>query len=269
MDRVSKALGVALVALGLIAAIYAIWPPAGSAVRDWLQSAADTSADPAANQPGASSTPGAASANVAPAAEPVVVIVGQRRMPHPPAPATGGLPAKDPGSSASLLQKELKRVGCYDGAVNGEWTLATKAAAKAFTDRVNARLPLHRPDPILLALVQGYKDKVCGAPCPPGQVLKQDQCLPTAILAQPKGRPGDGGAPAPAIASWATTVASPEAITAAADGRGPSVAAVPPAAPRAVGRPATAPRSSSSAGLASSGGGGWAASLLRKNWGPY
>ena len=82
------------------------------------------------------------------------------------------------------LQKELKRVGCYSGELNGVWTTSTRRAMQAFTDRVNAVLPIGQPDGILLALVQGHPNKVCGAPCPAGQGLSRDaQCIPNAILA--------------------------------------------------------------------------------------
>jgi hypothetical protein len=86
------------------------------------------------------------------------------------------------------LQKELKRVGCYAGQLNGAWTKSTRQAMNAFTDRVNAKLPTDQPDTILLALVQGYPNKVCGIPCPSGQSLSRTQeCIPDALLARPNG----------------------------------------------------------------------------------
>src|SRR5262249_48380746 len=54
------------------------------------------------------------------------------------------------------LQRELRRVGCYDGELSDTWTLATRGATKAFTNRVNAILPVDKPDEILLALVRDY-----------------------------------------------------------------------------------------------------------------
>ena len=42
---------------------------------------------------------------------------------------------------------------------------------KLFTDRVNATLPTDEPDSILLTMVRGYQDNVCGKPCPAGQGL--------------------------------------------------------------------------------------------------
>ena len=84
---------------------------------------------------------------------------------------------------ARELQKELKRVGCYSGELNGAWTASTRQAMNAFSDRVNAKLPTDRPDNILLALVQGQSNKVCGTPCPSGQSLSRtQQCTPNALL---------------------------------------------------------------------------------------
>jgi hypothetical protein len=83
------------------------------------------------------------------------------------------------------LQKELKRVGCYAGELNGAWTKSTRQAMKVFTDRVNAKLPIDKPDDILLALVQAYPNKVCGVPCPSGQSLSHSQqCIPDVLLAR-------------------------------------------------------------------------------------
>jgi hypothetical protein len=56
---------------------------------------------------------------------------------------------------------------------------------QTFTERVNAVLPIDQPDGILLALVQGHPDKVCGISCPAGQSLSHFlQCVPNALLAQ-------------------------------------------------------------------------------------
>jgi hypothetical protein len=83
------------------------------------------------------------------------------------------------------LQKELKRVGCYAGELNGVWTRSTRHAMNTFVDRVNAKLSTDQPDSILLALVQGYPSKVCDLPCPSGQSLSRTQeCTPDALLAR-------------------------------------------------------------------------------------
>jgi len=119
---------------------------------------------------------------------PVVVTIAKRNEPrrkassvHPTSPTT-------PMSAAALareLQRELRRVGCYDGELNGRWTHTTRTSMKTFTNRVNAILPLDEPDPILLAMVQGYADRVCGVACPAKEQLADDgRCVPSMILAR-------------------------------------------------------------------------------------
>lgn len=96
--------------------------------------------------------------------------------------------AGDPEARAHLasdLQRELKRVGCYGGEINGAWTQSTRRAMAAFMERVNATLPVNEPDYILLTLVQGHSTVVCSADCPTGQVYSNDgRCLPSAVVAQ-------------------------------------------------------------------------------------
>jgi hypothetical protein len=157
-------------------------------------------------------------------------------------PQKAGTLPRDRDSIGRELQKELKRVGCYEGELNGSWTPSTRQAMKAFTDRVNATLPTDEPDSILLTLVQAYQDKVCGKPCPPGQGLSEaGRCLPTAILA----RAAKKGAtpvttatatapaekPTPAITAWSTTT------TAAMPAPTPTPTPTPTAAVAAAGTP--------------------------------
>jgi hypothetical protein len=128
------------------------------------------------------SRPGEPSSSIV---EPTVVTLLERPVKHSVAPPP--LPrARD--AIGRELQKELKRVGCYAGELNGEWTTSTRHAMSAFAERVNARLPTEQPDTILLALVQGYLTKVCGAPCPSGQSLSRTQeCVPDALLTRSSG----------------------------------------------------------------------------------
>jgi len=68
----------------------------------------------------------------------------------------------------------LKRAGCYDGEISGVWSPRTREAMKAFTTRVNATLPVDKPDQILLALVQGHQ----GVACAPKPVLAKAPAKP-------------------------------------------------------------------------------------------
>ena len=55
------------------------------------------------------------------------------------------------------VQRELARIGCYTGAVDGSWGAGSKRAMGAFVGRTNSSLPVEEPDHVLLALVQNYK----------------------------------------------------------------------------------------------------------------
>jgi len=119
--------------------------------------------------------------------EPTVVRVMERAVERSVALGQSFSP-RGPDAIGRELQKELKRVGCYAGELNGAWTTSTRQAMVAFTDRVNAKLPTNKPDSILLALVRGYSSKVCGTPCPSGQSLSRTQeCTPNALLARTSG----------------------------------------------------------------------------------
>ena len=107
-----------------------------------------------------------------------------------PVPVARKLASAKPTDEAARLQltrdiqSELKRIGCFDGEANGEWTPATKKGMKAFIERINATLPIEEPDHILKTLVQGHPGSACGKTCPAGQSLNGDRCVPSAILAQ-------------------------------------------------------------------------------------
>jgi hypothetical protein len=144
---------------------------------------------------------------------PVVVTLARRSGDAVPS-RTAAIP-RDRDSLARELQKELRRVGCYEGELNGVWTPATRRAMKTFTDRVNATLPVDEPDAVLYVMVQSQQERVCGKPCPVDQGLSEDgRCVPNAILAKAArsavathvpASGGSAGKPLPAR-SWSATV---------------------------------------------------------------
>ena len=156
---------------------------------------------------------------------PVVVTIPQRPSEASPVPSRAAAVPRDRDALARELQRELRRVGCYEGELNGVWTPSTRRAMKAFTDRVNATLPVEEPDAVLFIMVQSQQDRVCGKPCPVGQGVSEDgRCLPNAILAKAtKKGPLPAERPAPAVTGWTT-------ITAVAPATAPPVVAAAPAA---------------------------------------
>jgi hypothetical protein len=222
-----------------------------------------------AEQPASSTRPAAApkveraELQEAPSA-PIVVTITHRTEPLAAIPQKVARVPPDRATLTRELQQELRRAGCYHGELNGVWTPASRKAMKAFTDRVNATLPVENPDYILLSLIQAHEGESCGKPCPPKQGLSEDgRCLPTAVLAHvaKKGTPtavaasakgGSGGEKqAPAIAGWTATttiVASPSRPSATLpEGRmalaGPQVDPPPAVAPTAVAPGLTKPPS--------------------------
>src|SRR5262245_23242932 len=132
--------------------------------------------------------------------EPEVVVV-QRQAPYLPEPYA--VVVSDRESLTRQLQSELKRVGCYEGKLDGVWTLSTHRAMNGFLDGVNARLPTNQPDIILLALVRNSQEMVCREPCLGVQGASRKKCSST--LAQ-IGRAAQHGENAiPAITGWVTT----------------------------------------------------------------
>jgi hypothetical protein len=114
---------------------------------------------------------------------PVVVTIPQRaQLPLPAAPAVSAVGLIAPLSLAREAQNELRRLGCYEGETSGMWTPSSRLAAQRFVDRVNAKLPIDKPDEVLLALLRDQSGFVCGQ-CQPDQTLDAaGRCIPTALI---------------------------------------------------------------------------------------
>lgn len=83
------------------------------------------------------------------------------------------------------LQRELRRVGCYWGEIDGSWGGGSKRAMGAFAERVNSALPIEQPDYIMLSLLQSHAGQTCGQGCPSGQAMSSGgRCVPNVVLAQ-------------------------------------------------------------------------------------
>ena len=255
----SKASGFVLILAGLATAAYVL-PTGGELGETDFGQFTDIAKSPSTaasenqivlvQEPRPAVRPAPAAAQPVPSfSTPVVVTIAQRPSEAPaPAQKVAAMPTDRDGIGREL-QKELRRVGCYDGELNGVWTPATRQAMKAFTDRVNALLPTDEPDSILLTMVRGYQDRVCGKPCPAGQGLGDGgRCVPNAILVRGPTKPSAPVAvaapvqkPAPAITGWSTTTTAAAPLPAGVapiDGR--MALAGPPMAPQLVAGPEAA-----------------------------
>lgn len=104
------------------------------------------------------------------------------------------------------IQKELKRVGCYDGEISGEWNSATKRAMSNFISRLNAALPSDEPDHILRAMVQGYPGNACGRGTS-SAILAQGATKSPRTADQPHVRDAAAARPTVPKPSWETSIA--------------------------------------------------------------
>ena len=77
---------------------------------------------------------------------------------------------------AHSLQLELKRVGCFDGAVNGEFDDATKAAWHNFVKHASLQMPDDVSSDAIKA-VRGIKQRVCPLVCPRGEHVEGESCV--------------------------------------------------------------------------------------------
>jgi hypothetical protein len=127
----------------------------------------------------------------------VMVAPASRIAPAPPFadPATALV---DQPTLVRDLQRELARLGCYDGAINGMWTAPSRQAMVRLIDRINARLPTQIAEPAHLALAKGQSGRVCDR-CPAGEeTTAEGQCVqpragPTklaGVVAHPHWLPG-------------------------------------------------------------------------------
>lgn len=189
-----------------------------------------------------SETTPAPPARVAPTSTGELKVASGVRQPTPvnPPRLTSSTPSDESGRYELVrnLQRELKRVGCYWGEIDGSWGAGSKRAMGAFTERANSALPFEQPDYILLSLVQSFSGQACGKGCPSDQTMADGRCTPTVVLAQSGNRQKQreklaaSSRSAPSENGWAATVqATPESSYA------PTIAAAPLPGRMAVGGP--------------------------------
>jgi hypothetical protein len=130
---------------------------------------------------------------------------------------------KDRDALTRELQKELRRVGCYEGDISGTWSQSTRRAMKTFIERMNARLPIEEPDAVLYALLKAQDQPVCGKACSAGEVQSADgRCIPSVLLAHIKSKAAPSAAVVekPSVAMVAGSVGTtPQSTEPSLEGR--------------------------------------------------
>ncbi|PLX36606.1 MAG: hypothetical protein C0606_15155 [Hyphomicrobiales bacterium] len=87
------------------------------------------------------------------------------------------------------IQKELKRLGCYRGAIDGKWGPGSRRALAGYATRTASHFA--EPDGRTLADAKKRKGTVCPLECAIGQIEKSGKCVakPASRSAQPDSEP--------------------------------------------------------------------------------
>ena len=91
----------------------------------------------------------------------------------------------DPHALALTLQFELKRVGCFNGALNGEFDDATRAASRNFAKLASVSMPDGLSMDAINA-VRGFNKRVCPLVCRDGEQVEGDRCIAIAPARKPE-----------------------------------------------------------------------------------
>jgi uncharacterized caspase-like protein len=99
------------------------------------------------------------------------------------------LPAED---LAKETQKELERVGCNPGEVNGQWGEKGQAALGRFIKYAKVVLPSDKPTPEALDTIAAQRVRICPLECREGQHAVGDKCVAKPKEAPPRRIPVRG-----------------------------------------------------------------------------
>jgi peptidoglycan hydrolase-like protein with peptidoglycan-binding domain len=90
---------------------------------------------------------------------------------------TAAISQFDPREVTRSLQLELKRVGCFDGTINGEFSNSTRAALRNFAKLASVSLPENEPSLDALKAVRGFDKRICPLVCPAGERAEGERCV--------------------------------------------------------------------------------------------
>jgi TIR domain len=96
---------------------------------------------------------------------------------------------------ALSLQSELKRVGCFDGAMNGEFDDPTRAAQRTFAKLTSISLP-DALSPETIDALRKFDRRVCPLVCPEGERADGDRCI-SSVPQKPRPRKTERSKEAP------------------------------------------------------------------------
>ncbi len=107
---------------------------------------------------------------------------GQDRAASPSVPPPANV---SPSQLVFALQRELRRVGCYSGAIDGIWGPGSRAGMRAFAEQRNVQLDVGNPDLVALTVLRGHPGLACPVTCAPAdRSPRTGRCLRGPMLAR-------------------------------------------------------------------------------------
>jgi Caspase domain len=92
--------------------------------------------------------------------------------------AASGLPTgSNDKDLARMLQAELKRVGCYQDTVDGEWSGSSRRALDAFNQNAGTKLDTKKASLEAVGAVRDTQPRICPLTCGPGFRADGDSCV--------------------------------------------------------------------------------------------
>ncbi|MDX2204237.1 MAG: peptidoglycan-binding domain-containing protein [Hyphomicrobiaceae bacterium] len=83
----------------------------------------------------------------------------------------------DPQDVTKSLQAELKRVGCFAGAIDGVWGGTTKVALADFVRRSKLDVPTDIPTSAAVQTVKSQLNRICPLDCGAGRIERNGTCV--------------------------------------------------------------------------------------------
>lgn len=87
------------------------------------------------------------------------------------------------------LQVELKRVGCFEGAIDAVWGSATQGALAEFARRAKLDVPTDAPTPTAVETVKSQSSRICPLVCGAGLIERNGTCVAKAVPEAKPARP--------------------------------------------------------------------------------
>jgi hypothetical protein len=78
---------------------------------------------------------------------------------------------------ARSLQLELRRVGCFDGAINGEFGTPSRDALRNFARLAAVSLPDNELSGETLSVIRKFDKRICPLSCKPGERAEDERCI--------------------------------------------------------------------------------------------